>query len=325
MKRSIFLVLCLVVLAGSSLFAGPVVPADIDANAVWYGHTDMEAIMQMPLIKELHKSASVKQRGKSVFAQLCYKVGMQLMGEFLSATMYATQYEGDFGVVLLKFRNDLPKENLHAIFAQKFPKRTETVVGNRTVYSWDMRCGRKHKTFSGCFVDDRQILIGIDLHHVEMALEVLDGKRPAMNADHQLLKGLTPGILFVSRSVDVPASYQMSTYCPVLRHSREAFARWTCLDKTVRGRYEFLTTSSEKAELYQQAIEGMKAMFTLRFSDFNKAMDLLEGFSNVQQGRAVILTWEGTTSQIREAIDQIRQKMRIIRKKRNEDNKTSIH
>jgi hypothetical protein len=320
MKRSIFMVLCLVVLTGASLFAGPVVPADIDANAVWYGHTDMEAIMQLPLIKELHKSASEKQRGRSVFAQLCYKVGMQLMGEFLSATMYATQYEGDFGVVLLKFRNDLPKDNLHAIFAQKFPKRTETVLGNRTVYSWDMRCGRKHKTLSGCFINDRQILIGIDLGHIENALAVLDGKRPAMNAQSPLFKGLTPGILFVSRALDVPASYQMSTFCPVLRHSREAFARWTCLDKAVRGRYEFQTTDSEKARLYQQAVEGMKAMFKLRFTDFDKVMPLLEGFSNVQEGRAVILTWEGTTDQIREAIEQVRQKMRLIKRKRKQDN-----
>ncbi|HNS10329.1 MAG TPA: hypothetical protein PKN29_11545 [Candidatus Ozemobacteraceae bacterium] len=321
MKRSIFLVLCLFVLAGSSLIAGPVVPADIDAKAVWYGHTDMEAIMQMPLVKEFHKSASEKQRGKSVFAQLCYKVGMQLMGEFLSATMYATQYEGDFGVVLLKFKSDLPKENLHAIFAQKYQKRTETSFGNRTVYSWNMRCGRKHIRLSGCFVNDRQILIGIDLHHVKRALEVLDGKQPAMNAHNPLFKGLTPGTLFVSRALDVPAAYQMSTFCPILRHCREAFARWTCLGKTVRGRYEFQATDSDKAELYQQAVEGMKAMFTLRFADFDKVMQLLEGFSNVQEGRAVILTWEGTTDQIKEAIEQIRQKMRLIRKKRKQDNK----
>ncbi|EKD82271.1 MAG: hypothetical protein ACD_39C01397G0001 [uncultured bacterium] len=321
MKRSIFLVFCFVILAGASLSAGTVVPADIDARAVWYGHVDMEAIMQMPLIKEKYKSAIEKKRGKTVLAQLCYNVGMQLMGEFLSATMYATQYEGEFGVVLLKFRNDLPQENLHAIFAQKFPQRKETAIGNRTVYSWDMRCGRQHKQISGCFVNDRQILIGIDLRHVERALEVLDGKGQAMTADNPLFKGLTPGILFVSRALDVPASYQVSTYCPVLRHCREAFARWTSLGETIRGRYEFQATDSEKAALYQQAIEGMKAMFTLRFSDYNQVMPLLAGFSNIQEGKAVILTWEGTNDQLRKAYKQIRQLRKIRKNKRKQDNK----
>ena len=321
MNRAIFLVFCFVLLAGSSISAGPVVPADIDARAVWYGHVDMEAIMQMPLIKEKHESAIEKKRGKTLLAKLCYNLGMQLMGEFLSATMYATQYEGDFGVLLLKFRNDLPKENLHAIFAQKFPKRKETVIGNRTVYSWTMRCGRLHKEISGCFVNDRQILIGIDLSHVEKALAVLDGNSQAMTAHHPLLKGLTPGILFVSRALDVPATYQVSTYCPVLRHCRTAFARWTSLGGTIRGRYEFQTTDSEKAVLYNQAVEGMKAMFTLRFGDYNLVMPLLAGFSNIQEGKAVVLTWEGTNDQIRKAYEQIRQQRRIKKNKRKQDNK----
>ncbi|PKL51383.1 MAG: hypothetical protein CVV42_00605 [Candidatus Riflebacteria bacterium HGW-Riflebacteria-2] len=320
MKRSIFLVFCLVLLAGSSLNAGPVVPADIDANAVWYGHIDMEAIMQMPLIKDKHKSAVEKTKGKTLLAQMAYKVGMQLMGEFLSATMYATQYEGDFGVVLMKFRNELPKENLHAIFAQKFPNRTETVLGNRTVYGWKMRCGREHKELSGCFVNDRQILIGIDLAHIEKALAVLDAKRPAMTAQSPLFKGLTPGILFVSRALDVPATYQVSTYCPVLRHCREAFARWTSVGGTIRGRYEFQATDNEKAMLYQQAVDGMKAMFSLRFSDYDQVMSLLDNFSNIQQGKAVIITWEGTDDQIRKAYEQIRRMRRIIKNKRKQDN-----
>ncbi|PKL41491.1 MAG: hypothetical protein CVV41_18640 [Candidatus Riflebacteria bacterium HGW-Riflebacteria-1] len=321
MKRAIFLVLCFVLLAGSSITAGPLVPADIDAEAVWYGHVDMQAIMQMPLIQEKHKSAIEKKKGKTLLAQLSYKMCIQLMGEFLSATMYATQYEGDFGVVLMKFRNDLPGENLHAIFAQKFTDHKETMIGSRKVYTWRMRCGRKHKQVSGCFVNDRQILVGIDLHHVERALEVLDGKRPAMTAHNPLFKGLTPGTLFVSRALDVPASYQGSTYCPVLRHCHEAFARWTSLGNTIRGRYEFQATDSEKAALYQQAVEGMKAMFTLRFSDYNHVLPLLDGFSNIQEGKAVILTWEGTNEQIRKAYEQIRQQRRIKKNKRKQDNK----
>lgn len=321
MKRAIFLVLGFVLLAGSSIIAGPVVPADIDAGAVWYGHADMEAIMQMPLIKEKHAAAIEKKKGKTLLAQLCYKVGMQLMGEFLSATMYATQYEGDYGVVLLKFRNDLPEENLQAIFAQKFPQRKEIVIGSRTVYTWTMCCGRRQKEISGCFVNSRQILIGIDINHVVKALEVLDGKRQAMTAHDPLLKGLTPGILFVSRSLDVPESYQTSTYCPVLRHCREAFARWTSFGSAIRGRYEFQANDSEKAALYQQAIEGMKAMFTLRFGDYNQVMPLLDGFSNLQEGKAVILTWEGTTDQIRSAYRQIRQQRRIMKEKRKQANR----
>ena len=309
----------------SCAFSGPVVPADIDAKALWYGHVDMEALMQLPLVKDWHSNAKGKDKGKDFIARLCYKVGMQMMGEFLSATMYATQYEGEFGVVLMKFRNDLPKENLHAIFASRCPDKKETIIGNRTVYSWNMRCGRKQKQISGCFVNDRQILVGIDLHHVERALEVLDGKRQGMSHSDPLFKGLTAGILFVSRAKDVPALYQASTYCPVLRHSQEAFARWTCLDSTIRGRYELRTTDREKAMLYQKAVEGMKAMFILRFSDYDQVMSLLDGFSCVLEGQSLILTWSGKTEQVKEAMDQIRQQRRIQRKRRKKFNQGIIH
>lgn len=110
------------------------------------------------------------KKRKSYLHQAFQQMGIGLMNEFLSATMYATQYEGDFGVVLMKFKSDLPKENLHAIFAQRYPKHAETMIGERKIYTWSMRCGRKHKELSGCFVNDRQILIGIDLQHVEKAL-----------------------------------------------------------------------------------------------------------------------------------------------------------
>lgn len=318
--RSFAMLICFLLLATAGSFAGPVLPTDIDAEAVWYGHVDMEAIMQLPIIKDLHKSAAKKER-KNYFDQLCHKMGMRLMGELLSATMYATQYEGEFGVILMKFRSDLPKENLHAIFAQKFPEHKETSIGKRKIYTWQMRCGRKCMLLSGCFVNDRQILVGIDLHHLENALAVLDGQRESVNSGHPLLKGLMPGTLFISRAIDVPATYQLSTYCPVLRHCNEAFARWTSLDNTIRGRYEFKTTDREKAGLYQKAIEGMKAMFTLRFADYDQVMPLLEGFSNIQAGSAIILTWEGSEDQVKKAAAQIRQQRKLRKKMRREHNR----
>lgn len=318
--RSLLLILGFLLLNVSCLFAGPVIPADLDANALWYGHVDMEAIMNLPLVKELHRKAIDKNKGKNFMARLGHKIGMQLMGEFLSATMYSTQYEGEFGVVLMKFKNDLPKDNLHAIFAQKCPDRKETRIGHRTAYSWNMRCGRKRMQVSGCFVNDRQILIGRDLHHLERALEVLDGRRPAMANGNPLFKGLTPGVLFVSRAIAVPAAYQGTTYCPVLRHCHEAFARWTCFGNDIRGRYEFQANDREKAALYLQAIEGMKAMFSLRFSDHDRVMHLLDGFSCSQEGKSIILTWEGKTGQVKKAVNQIRQRRRIQRKQRKADN-----
>ncbi|MFZ5952883.1 MAG: hypothetical protein ACOYXC_19420 [Candidatus Rifleibacteriota bacterium] len=45
--------------------------------------------------------------------------------------------------------------------------------------------------FSGCFVNERQILVGADLGHVERALEVLDLKRTAIAAHHPLLSAFS--------------------------------------------------------------------------------------------------------------------------------------
>ena len=313
-------ILCLLLLTSSCAFAGPVHPADIDANAVWYGHLDMEAIMQIPLVHELHASALHSPK-MSTMKRFWHKLGVQMMGEFLSATMYATQYKGDFGVVLMKFRIDLPKEPLCAVFAQKFPEYETTMIGNRKVSTWKIRCGRKHVTLSGCFVNDRHILIGIDRYHLEHALQVLDGRRPAISPSHRLFKGLTPGILFVSRAIDVPADYQQSTYCPVLKHSNEAFARWTCLGDTIRGRYEFQTRDEETASLYQTAIEGMKALFTLRFGDLDEVMPLLEGFSNDRVAKTVFLSWEGSAGEVKAACEQIRSRRRQVRAMRKEQNR----
>lgn len=308
-------------LSASAIFAGPVVPADIDSQAVWYGHVDAEAIMQLPIVKELHKR-SMKKPSKNIFHELLRKTATHLMGEFLSATMYATQYEGDFGVVLMKFRNDLPKENIIAILAHKFPGSEEKLIRNRKVYTWQIRFGRKQIRLSGCFVNDRQMLVGIGLHHVENALAVLDKERQAMTIDSPLFKGLMPGTLFISRALTVPANYQLSTYCPVLRHCDEAFARWTSHGDSIRGRYEFQATDREKAALYLQAVEGMKAMFALRFAGHDKVMALLDGFTSVQAGKALLLTWEGTFEQVKKAFKQIRAQRKQQRKMRKEFNKS---
>lgn len=319
--RKLVMALGFLLLSASAIFAGPVVPADIDAQAVWYGHVDAEAIMQLPIVKELQQRAMQKPK-KDVFHELLRKTAMHLMGEFMSATMYATQYEGDFGVVLMKYRNDLPKESIMAILAHKFPGHEETMMRNRKVYTWQICCGRKKMRLSGCFVDDRQILVGIGLHHVENALAILDKERQAMTIDSPLFKGLMPGTLFISRALNVPEDYQFSTYCPVLRHCDEAFARWTSHGDTIRGRYEFQATDREKAALYLQAVEGMKAMFALRFAGHDKVMALLDGFTSVQAGKALILTWEGTFKQVKKAFKQMRAYRKQQRKMRKEFNKS---
>lgn len=318
--RSLLIVLGFLLLTASAAFAGPVVPADIDSQALWYGHVDAEAIMQLPIVKELHQRAINKPK-KTIFGKLLQKTAMHLMSEFLDATIYATQYEGDFGVVLMKFRSDLPKESLIAMLAQKYPGHEETMLQNRQVYTWQMVCGRRKMRLSGCFINDRQILVGIDLRHVENALKVLDKERPAMTLDNSLFKGLVPGTLFISRALEVPANYQVSTYCPVLRHCNEAFARWTSHGNSLRGRYEFQATDPEKAALYRQAVEGMKAMFALRFADHDKAMLLLESFTDIQVGKALILTWAGTFDQIKQAFEQIRANRKQQRKMRKDFNK----
>ena len=319
--RKLIIVLCFLLTALSGVSAGPLRPADIDAKAVWYGHVDMEAVMEQPLIKKAIEKITARKHKNNLLHQVYQKIGLRVMQECCSATMYATQYEGEFGVVLMKFKNDMPKDGMHALFVRKFPKHKEVEFGGRKLYTWSMRCGRKRMRLSGCFVDNRQILVGINLRHVKNALRVLDGKRKAMASDNPLLKGLTPGTLFASRAIDVPAGYQYATYCPVLRHCSEAFVRWTSLGDTIRGRYEFQTASKEKAELYMRAIEGMKAMFTLRFGELDKVMPLLEDFSNVQVGRSVILTWDGNPDQLKAAYNQIRQQRKIRRKIRKEHNK----
>ena len=81
--------------------------------------------------------------------------------------------------------------------------------------------------------------------------------------------------------------------CPVLRQVNAAFARWWSKDDLLFGRYTIQTISPETAGLFLQAVNGLKAIFLLRFSGVEPLVKLVENLSYRVGDDVFTLSWHG--------------------------------
>jgi len=304
-RRSVPVVLSFLLLASAVVGASPLVPAQIDAQAKWVAHVDLETILAMPIARECLDKACAKPKTRARHEELAAKLGIHPQHDIRAVTVYATQYEGDFGVALLRVKSLDPAKVVTWFKERKQDHQTGFYMG-KPLFSWTKRFRRKPFELTAACAGPDLLVIGHDRDHVKAALDVLAGRRAALDANAPLVKGRDERAMFFCRAVEVPEAYRQSTLCPVLKHCPEATAHWQEQGGRVTGRYEFLTTSPATAELFVQATNGLKALFALRFPDRPTVRKLLDGLSYHADGNRFLATWSGQVEEIRAACEDLK-------------------
>lgn len=286
--------------------AGSVVPAHVGADAKWYGHVDFEAMRDLQPVKDWMGKVAADERHAAKIDEMTQKLGMNPMEDMLGATLYATQYEGDVGILLLNLRK-IDQAKVLAEVKEKHPDIKSEEYNGRTLHTWSGKRKSKQMELAGAFAGPQLIVVGSGVADVRAALDVIDGKKPGLKPDSELMKGQTLDVLFSSRALDVPDGYRKVTRCPILRVSRAAEAMWTN-DKQgkVTGQYAFVADTPENAASFKAITEGFAAMAMLRYGELPEVKKLTQGLAYKVENSTFTVSWSTTIDEVQAAVDAIK-------------------
>ncbi|MCC6679447.1 MAG: hypothetical protein IT445_00945 [Phycisphaeraceae bacterium] len=160
----------------------------------------------------------------------------------------------------------------------------------------------------GVFASPQLIVVGSGIAEVRAALDVIDGNKPGLTADSELMKGQTADVLFSSRALDVPADYRKMTRCPVLRVSQAAEALWTDKQGKITGQYTFMADTPEHAASLKTIADGFVALSMLRFGDLPAVKKLTGELAYSVDNSTFTVSWSATIDDIMAAIDAIKER-----------------
>ncbi len=290
------------ILLTATSYADQLKPGQIPADAKWFAHVDMEGIMSIPMVQEKMQHHHEKKHAKH--SKWSDKMGFDPMQDLLSATLYSNQYDGYDAVLLMHVRK-IDREKMLAAFKEKHPDHTVEKVEGRDLYNWTRKHHGKEMKLSGVIANDNLIIIGSGKELVKSALAASQGKGDLMTNESPLLAGLSDTTVFASRALDVPADYQATTRCPVLRACGEAFVQWTESDGNVTANYELSANDQETANQFRTIVAGMVAMMKLKQKNGQASENLLDGLQYGADGTRFSLNLETTVDEIEAAMKEM--------------------
>ena len=266
----------------------------------------MEGIRSIPGFTEDVEHWCSQTNTQARLSEWSENLGLNLMKDLLGITIYSTQYTNGHVLALVYVRN-LDQEKMLAALKARYPDRTTSVYGVRTLYSWAAQHPHGEMPLTGAFASDQLIVVGQVADEVKTALDVVDGKRPGLTANSRLLAGVSPQAIFVSQGIDVSAEDRAKTRCPVLRNCESAFVQWSQLGGVITAAYRLAATTEEAAQAYQSVVAGFKTLAGLQTQNSPAVSRLLEGLTYKADGKVFTLNWEAKVQAVREAMQEMKQ------------------
>ncbi|HNV72948.1 MAG TPA: hypothetical protein PKO06_24780, partial [Candidatus Ozemobacteraceae bacterium] len=159
MKMRLLLVIWMVLGLVSVGWSGPANSAHIAENAVWVGHAGVEKMCALPLVAECPFMSGTETKSARHLQAFIEKTGLDPRKDVRAVTAWATQYEGDVGVMII-YAQHVDRARLVAFLREKRSEVKEETVSGYDLYTWNMRYMRKQLEVTGTFVDDQTILVG---------------------------------------------------------------------------------------------------------------------------------------------------------------------
>ena len=179
--------LSLVLALALTLRADPLDRRRLPAGATWFIHLDVDAAKASTLGQSLRDEWLKQPPVADAISKARAATGMDPMREIQSVTLYGLAFSPDQTVLIVHGNVNRPHLEL---LLKALPDYHAETAGGHEVYSWTERkpeSGDSTCTRSGAFYGTDKIVISPSTAALVTALEVLDGKSPALGADSQLL------------------------------------------------------------------------------------------------------------------------------------------
>ena len=289
--------------------AEPLNLKQVPADAKWVAHMDVDAIRASTVAQKAYKQCHDKcEDADEKLAKLREKLGMDPTTDLHGITFYGTQIKKEKGVVIVQAEVD--QKHLVAK-AKKAPDYSSSKHKSYKLHTWTHRKGKEHEhSVTGCFHKPTVIVFGRTADEVTAALDVLDGKSPALaGSDSQLAAEIPAGTVLLARAVgladaDLPSKSPLAKECESLclaigEHDGEVFAKG-----------KLVTKSEDVAKQLKEVAEGFRALGALKHAGDADAVKILDSFKVTVDGKAVAIEMQAGADAVWEHAQKMREKMR---------------
>ena len=165
--------------------------------------------------------------------------------------------------------------------------------------SWTERNAKSaEQSMAACFYQPTIWLFAANLDDLKLAIDVLDGKSPALAADHPLRPPTSPqGALIEVRGVGL-GNAKLPFESPLIRRSSCLFALGGENDAGVYVDVQLTSESTEVAGQLRSVAEGLLAMARLRFDKDPERLRLLEAVKVSQEETTVNVQCRWSTDEL---------------------------
>jgi hypothetical protein len=183
--------------------------------------------------------------------------------------------------------------------ADQAPDHKVTSHGAYQVHSWIDAQGKKHEhPMSGAFYKPNVIVFAQTVELVSAALDVLDGKSPALAGKPSPLAVAPPaGTLVLVRAIGL-ADAKLPWKSPLVTRSETFSITIGEQDAKVSAEGKLSTKSKETAEQVKSIVDGARAMAELAHGDDADAMKIIKMFKVTVADKTVKVEFSGPVDEV---------------------------
>jgi hypothetical protein len=294
--------------------AEPLNLQQVAADAKWVMHVDLDALRASAVVqKAYHKCMEMQKDAEKHLDMVSGMIGMDPRKDFHGVTVYGKDTNKEHGVLVVHAKVN---QQLLLNMVAMAPEHKVTRYGSYELHSWTHKCPKgKSRTVVGAFYQPDMIVFAACPEIVKAALNVLDGKAPAITGSESPLAGRTmPGSIFVARA----SAVDPKTRCPVLKQANSFRVAMGENNGQSFYRARLVMKSAESAEQVKAVVQGFKAMVSLGGKSDGLAMKLISGLNVDSEGTKVNVRWNASADDVWTCVEKIAKKCAEHAKKLSE-------
>jgi len=302
--RTVTVIFTLMLIA-PNLRAGPLNPRWVPADAKWLVHIDVNAGLHSQVGKAALDFALSNPDLKQALDKAQATLGMKLPSDIHDVTLYGRSFGPD-GVVIV--HAELNRDKLMSLLQSTKDLKSSDLRG-RTIYTWEEDSPKDQTdashTSAGALIDDTTVVLGHDKESIVAALDVIDGKQPALDSGSLLAQPAPPGTVGFIAAIHLESVANAPDRSPLFQKCREGLLALGEHEGQAFMHAQIKAQSTEYAQQLTTMMKGMQALAELQNPQIGKDLDLVRVTND---DKVVRVDWHAPGADVASLIGQLRPK-----------------
>jgi hypothetical protein len=276
----------------------------VAADSKWVMHIDVDALRASTVMqKAYHKCLEMHQDAEQKMNMVCGMMGMDPRKDLHGVTIYGRDTNKEHGVMIV--HADVNQQLLLHLVTMA-PHYKATTYGSYELRSWAHKGHKQEMHYvTAVFYKPNIILFAACPEIVKAALDVLDGKSPAITGDGSPLSGRTrPGSIFVARASAIDPNMK----CPVLKQTESFRVAMGEYNGESFYRARLTMKSTETVQQIKAIVEGFRALVSLKHGSDPLAMKLIRNLKVTGEGVTLNVRWSASADDVWTAVEKAAKK-----------------